>query len=197
MSGVVCIVGDSYVHRLEAYAWSIGCPNMNFESGWSVRYLGVGGARVHSPNPQRRVIRQINTAIQEPNLRWVYLNIGSNDLCNPQTVPETLAQHIFSLAVFITHANPWVKVTIGQIHKRLVTPFQVYNNHVDATNQALRHLCIMGDGSLINPRIDWAFVRGLCRPGPADYSDGIHFSEGGNYKFFKGVRGSAVRLLEL
>lgn len=84
-------------------------------------------------------------------------------------------------------ASPTVKVAIGQIHKRLHPPYCGFNTKVDVVNTILRERCCTSD------RVNYAFVRGLCRPSPRDYCDSLHLSDSGNAKFYRGVRGAVVR----
>ena len=189
MSYAMCLVGDSYISRLQQYCYANNIPSLALDAQYDVYFYGQGGGTVSGPNKNKRVIHSINHMLTLPNVTHVYLNIGSNDLCNPHCVSETLCQHILSLAGFILASSPNITVTIGQIHQRSVQPFATYNARVYAFNCLMRDRCLASN----DRRLDFAFVRGLCQPSPLDYCDGVHFSDRANLKFYRGVRGAIVR----
>ena len=181
----IAIVGDSYVRRLEEYLIDHRLTNLRIDGGRAT-CVGQGGAAVRGRKP---IIRLINRVLRIPNLHIVYINVGSNDLCDRAQSPEGLARDLQRLANFILASSEAVQVIIGQIHPRLNMPDRDYNRRVEHTNACLaynlRH----------SSRIHFAALRGLRQPEPDSYCDGIHFNAKGNRKLFRGIRGAVIERL--
>ena len=180
----IVIVGDSYVRRLGDYLRWNGTPNFNLRDE-RVVFIGVGGASVRG---RKRVIHQINEALGIRDVSLVYIHIGSNDLADRSYSPDDLAQDIRRLAAFVRCSSSQVQVIVGQIHRRLSLPDADYNRRVDHANNCLRfHLREMA-------RISFLKIPGLIHPLPFIYSDGIHFNNEGNRRFYRGIRGALIKV---
>ena len=153
MPVVVAIVGDSFVSRFQDYCVREGLPNLNFGSE-TVSFIGRGGAVVRGRKP---VLPLLTRAIRLNGLRVLYLNIGSNDLCDPNCSPDRLGHDIVCLAKYALASSDQLKVVIGQIHPRSRAPLQDYNRRVWEANSAImRH-------SRDVSRLHFAHLKGLSR----------------------------------
>ncbi|ELU18411.1 hypothetical protein CAPTEDRAFT_213116 [Capitella teleta] len=60
------------------------------------------------------------------------------------------------------------------------------------------HICRLGEylqqEDLTDLCMSYAWMWGLCRPENDSFLDGIHFSDKGNAKFYRGVRGAILRI---
>ena len=122
-------------------------------------------------------------------LKALYLDLGSNDLCDPHASPFQIAEQLISLARFLLCGYKIGTVVIGQITMRLHEPFVGYNAKVATANAALRQL------SAGFPGITFSTLRGLRNPYPSRFlPDGIHFNAHGNDKYVQGIRGTFIRV---
>jgi len=198
MDPTIAVVGDSYVWRLEQYLKHCDLYNMNLPPNQFV-YLGQGGASVWGRKP---VVKLVDQAVGIRTLKLIYLNIGSNDLCDtsrgpfaPRYIPGVgtsghLAWSIYCLAKYALWASSAQTIIIGQIHPRLKEPYPLYNIWVQETNDKLHCLCTHG----LFP-IQYNYIQGLQKVNPDNYVDMVHFTPAGNYKMYKGLRGAAIRAL--
>lgn len=179
----IAFVGDSYIRRLGEYMRAQRCEDLHME-GEVVIPFGLGGASIRG---RTRIQPLLDAAIALPNVRVIYLHIGSNDLIDRRRAPEEVARDIVRLASYALASSETVRVIIGQIHDRLTAPDRDYPARVWRTNSAL--MAFVADVD----RCSYAFIKGLCRPSPAVYCDGIHFNNRGNYKLMRGIRGAVLR----
>ena len=190
MNPTIAVVGDSYVWRLKRYLNQANLQNLDLSPN-QCSYFGRGGASVWGHKPVTELLDQ---AVQIPTLSVLYLNIGSNDLCDSNcsgdTVSSQLAWDIYSLARQVVRSSSVQIIIIGQIHPRLEQPHSSYNSWVKQTNDQLYQLC-----SDIDSPIQYNYVKGLQTVNPNNYVDGIHFTPAGNYKLYRGVRGAVSRAL--
>lgn len=154
-----------------------------------VEVLGLGGARLYGP---KNIIHFGHNFLSSNHLKILYLDIGSNDLCNPSLSASEIAQRIVDGAkYFLDHYNIAI-VIIGQIIERLNTPYPQYNSKVHQTNQQIRHLIAQN----YTYPIEFSTFRGLTHPSPDKFNpDGIHLNEIGYKLYFQGVRGAFIRAL--
>lgn len=182
----IAVVGDSYVRRLGDYTQLLGRKNLNLpDICSSCTFFGRGGASLYGRKPVREILK---IALQI-GPRGLYLNIGSNDLCNKGIDPATLARDIIHLAEEAMQSCEDMFIIIGQISKRAAPPDELYNDRVTRCNTELIKLV----KQVRCRRLTFGVIRGLCQPKQEDFEDGIHYSKTGSIKFYKGIRGAFIR----
>lgn len=179
----VAIVGHSFVRRMGEFVADQHLYNLRIRST-NVEFFGVGGARIRPfiPICERWIARR--------RFDVIFIQLGSNDLCDPASNPEQVATHIISLANYLIFGDTARRVVVGNIHFRVIQPYPGHNAKVHSTNNLLRrkisHLS----------QVDYAHLRGFSHPLPDYYlSDGVHLSTAGNHRYFKGMRGAILRAL--
>jgi len=186
MDPTIAIVGDSYVCRLQHYLIQGDLANMNLYPDRCL-FEGQGGASVHGYKP---VLPLLEKVLPIPSIKIIYLNIGSNDLCDSQYIPDDgrLPWDIYCLAKYALASSSAHTIIIGQIPPRLKEPHPAYNDWVLNTNHQLYNLCSNSDLA-----IRYNYIKGLQKLNPDIYVDKVHFTPAGNYKLFRGVRGAIMR----
>ena len=188
MEPTLAIVGDSYIWRLEAYLKQLNLSDLSL-SPQKVAFFGLGGSSVWGNKP---VVKQLEQAMALRSINIIYLHIGSNDLCSPQSAGKTtqLANNMYSLAKYALWGSNASAVVIGQIIPRQKCPHPLYNQLVEETNQQLYKI-----GLLHEHPISYAYLYGLQNPPKQYYCDLIHLSPRGNKKLYRGIRGAFKRAL--
>jgi lysophospholipase L1-like esterase len=170
------IVGYSYVWRLRDFVAKKPQPDADLAH---VRFEGEGGARLFGP-AHKRIIPILDRALSLGPYQLVYLNVGSNDAGKEPV--ERIVQGLISLAGYIRASFPGTRVAIGQLHFRLHR-FR-YNADVRAINAALE----VRISALPDPAVSFVHVRGLCKPPPSYYCDGVHYNHKGEQCLLRAVR---------
>ena len=183
----VAIIGHSYVRRLKQF-----CPsssrfhNLNLQHD-RVSFLGIGGAKIRG---SKRIIPHLHSLFKSSSFKVVFLQLGSNDLCDKNTSPHSVALDLLALAHFLISAYNVHRVVIGQLHYRSRAPYAHFNSNIAQTNLAL----LRAVREQQCPEIQFAHLKGFARHNPSFYlPDGVHFNAAGNFKFFEGVRGAVIR----
>ena len=174
------------------------------EDDFSIYFDGVSGATIYPPSvhlakPKKNksvgVLFNNSVDFFEPHI--VFLQIGSNDLCDAAISPEAIAQDIVSYAEYILETLHVCYVIIGEVVPRLVTFAPEYNERVFACNRLLKRALVRQAGrhrEEVNPRISLAPHAGLHSCDSAMYaSDGIHLSARGNMRLVRSIRGGVIR----
>ncbi|KAL4225266.1 hypothetical protein ACF0H5_015954 [Mactra antiquata] len=100
---------------------------------FQVNIRGLGGLSLH----QRRLH---SYDVQLKNNDIVLLDIGSNDLCNPDCSPEQFALDLMKYASYLIIGLNVKKVVLLQTLHRSKVPFNGYNEHVVRANTAIQNL---------------------------------------------------------
>ena len=200
-SPTLAVVGHSFVRRLSEFVEGRHLPrseraphineylNLRLE-GENVAYFGQGGAQLNGGRP---IFRLIHEWLGSRQFKVVYLDLGSNDLCDPDISAEKVASHLMTAARFILTGYSVNTVIIGQVTVRLAEPYVGYNAKVTATNASVRHKV----DQEADRRIQCARLRGLMVPEESLFlPDGVHFSPTGNLRYAQGVRGAFIRALQ-
>jgi hypothetical protein len=188
----VAVVGDSYVRRLGEYLDRQGIHNLRLPAQCSAsRFYGLGGAKLFTANRDKCVLSLLDSALDNQDLRVLFLHVGSNDLSSPSADPIRIASGIISLAQYAMHANEHLRVVVSQLFARC--PNAVDGGFAD--RKAAVHTELIRRVREINSRrLSFAPLRGLCRMAPEDFHrDGVHLSTVENRKFYRGVRGAIIR----
>jgi len=144
------------------------------------------------PSPTLVVISHSWLRAINPRPRAAFLDLGSNDLCDPSSSALRVAHALIRLARFLISGLSVDNVIIGQVTPRLREPYRGYNQKVAATNSALARM-------LSKHRIahvHFTFLRGLRNPDATRFLfDGVHLNSSGINKYAQGIRGAFLRLL--
>jgi lysophospholipase L1-like esterase len=142
---VTCI-GHSFVARLQTFT-NQSLPTNKFANCkldttlFQISYIAKSGALIKGRSSLHSEVHRLHSL--SPHM--VFLQLGSNDLCNENCEPITLATDIISFARFLRIGYDITYVIIGTILPRMSAgrfQFDVaaYNRRVNATNQHLHHL---------------------------------------------------------
>ena len=186
----VAIVGDSYVYRLGNYLRAAHVDALDIhECFHTARYFGLRGGSVFGRD---HVQPLIDRALAVPDLRVLYMHVGSNDLCSFSVDPLRLARGIVSLARYALCAREDLVVIVGQILTRSHHSDAFSARRVHVTNSELIRLVHCENSQ----RLSAAMLDGLCQPSPLIFcDDGVHLSHLGQRKFYRGIRGAVLRAL--
>ena len=177
----VLILGNSFIRRLRDFIVK-NAPdyhlNLNLTGSVAVQWHGVGG----------RTIAKVRQFDLGEVLRFVFLQIGTNDLAQRGMSPLTVGSAIEDF-VRLLHDEYGVRlICVGQtLRRHLVGNF---NNNVQLLAQYLK--------TVLEPlpfAIYWTH-RGFWRASSSCLSyDGVHLNREGQHKFFKSIRGAVMQCL--
>ena len=183
------IVGHSYVHWLRVFLETPG-----HGSGFAdlvvdghrcdVEFLGVRGATVDTflaPDMFARILAA------HPDC--VFLCLGGNSVDRPSTSPAMVALDIIRLAKRLLESGVTC-VCVGQVCRRLkwrTCNFSVGASRVQELNTYLTAFSSDTDGVFF-----WRHKRLWTSVHPVFRRDGIHYSDIGNYRFFRSLRGAIM-----
>ena len=195
----LAVIGHSFVRRLGEFvegrhlsrqrrpAHRAKFSNLRIP-GERVTFFGLGGACVAG---RRGIVPALHGWLDGLNLKAIYVDLGSNDLCDAAADPESVANNLISLANFLHFGYEIPCVIIGQITQRIMEPYEGYNRKVAAANAAIRRRV-----SESAQGIFFTTLRGLREPLASRFlPDGVHYNSSGNDKYAQGVRGAFLRCL--
>lgn len=175
----ILVLGHSFVWRLDHYIATTRLPcvrrNFSLPGDPPVVFHGIGG----------RTMAQLRThdlhviATFKPTI--LILEIGTNDLTNPNTNVTTLAFAIFHLVQFIHHVFHVPYIIISQILQRArpprgMCPFNARTAHL---NRILSRLC-----KTVPYAVLWFHTRLRRAPYPIFLPDGAHLNQSGNHLLY-------------
>lgn len=168
------VVGDSYVWRLRDFVAS----KSDAEQLLFIRFFGEGGASLFGS--RKRFIPILDHALASGSFDFIYFNVGSNDVGNVPAVK--IATALLALAHYVRASYPSIVIAVGQLHFRHRQC--MFNGAVRIINDLLhREIAALGD-----PRVTFVRVRGLYKPPPSFYCDGIHFNHKGQQCLLRAIR---------
>ena len=177
------VVGDSYVRRLGEFVSTYGSPNLDLNA--EVRYFGRGGTSLLGA---KSFIPELDAALRLP-LQALFINVGSNDIGHRS--PDDIATALVSAASYELTSDDTLHVIIGQVHYRSVSSYPRFARDCATVNRLVR----IAVAERNDPRLSFAIIRGLKRPPPTYFRDGIHYSSPGQRLFRRGVRAAFRRTL--
>jgi hypothetical protein len=183
----VVLFGHSFVRRLKDYIEknpiheNLGLSALKFE----VCCFGFGGLSLK----QRRRLHCVDSKLRLSDM--VILDIGSNDICNPDYLPDKFAQDLVSYAEFLVIGLQVKRVVIMQLLPRDVLPYSGYNEHVIQVNNLVQALVTSSE----LPLTFWKH-RGLWHSKHCIFSrDGIHLGQEVGYpKYLRSIRDCIIRV---
>ena len=183
----VLVLGHSFVRRLQEFAAqtrSGGTYDLNLELSrvCSVFFHGIGGRTVD------KTIKYDLAKIRSTAPNIVILELGSNDLCDKDSDPESIALSIVALAELLRTDLKLRFVVVCEVIARLKEPFCGYNQKAAQTNGHLR------ESLRETPATKCWQHRGLIQPSHnAVYApDGIHLNSMGNKALYRSYRGAIL-----
>ena len=126
------------------------------------------------------------------------LILGANDLCDISLTPLDVANKLYELAMYLTSFVK-IKVVVCQLLQRehmlnflqhWPYPIELLNDRIQEANGELMRLCL-------NSRVKFWKIRGVSRPIPELFSDGVHMSDFGNERISKSLRSLIVHYLKV
>ena len=181
------VLGHSFVRRLKEFAahnHSDGTYDLNLglSNVCSVIFHGIGERTVD------KMIRNDLDKIRSAAPNIVVLELGSNDLCDKDSDPETIALSIVALVeLLITELNLRF-IAVCEVTARQIEPFVGYNERAALLNSHLRESL-----HAIPAAKCWQH-RGLINPtNNAVYGpDRIHLNYIGNKALYRSYRGAIL-----
>ena len=187
----VLMVGHSFTKRLAKHMKEVGKQNFDVPGvALTVHTYCKGGAKldfVQSPETRAKV------ASLQP--RVLVIDIGTNDLDDPQVRPETLANQLFNYAEFLHFGYSVDHVVLLPVLPRFRGKFQSqlpdFAGKVERFNAVLRALCkecVQAGGGVHF----WSHKR-INTLLPSLVMDGVHLNKAGMVRYYYSVR-LAVKL---
>jgi len=181
----ILIIGHSFIRRLDAFVESrteSASGRVVSRDFWlentDVKWMSLSGGKVSNFDQMCKAL---------PTVDDVYLELGSNDLCELFWEPEIVALRIVGMASVIRNRANARHIIVGEPLPRVFNPPNIpYNQCLGRYLDALRH-------EVANtPHMStWAHVRLVNRHCPEYFAkDGHHLSPYGMYLHFKSIRGA-------
>lgn len=180
------LVGHSFVRRMTEFIernQEDGSYTHTFdlESTCTVKTIGTGGRTVD------KLIKYDLQDIRDTVSNVVILDIGSNDLCDEQSDPDTVALSIIALVEILIKDLKLRCLVLCQVLPRKKQPFTEYNERVWQLNGLLKEAVKGIQGAKFWIR------RGLCNPSQNIFTrDGIHLNTAGHQALYRSYRGSIL-----
>jgi lysophospholipase L1-like esterase len=174
---IVCI-GHSFITRVSRF-----CNGDNLrldKTQFSVIFIGQPGGTTRGPKSIQTVLHKL----QGIRADLVFLQLGSNDLCDENREPAQVAQDIISIANFIHVAYDVGCVVIGDIIPRLRQDLGSFNVRASRANVMIHQACDA------QSQIHFWHHRGFSNPVINPFApDGVHPSnDAGMSKYARSVR---------
>ena len=190
---VVLVLGHSFISRLNHFiSRDPSKDNLALEKTSVLSFMFDVG---HDNQPGN-----IFSASSQLDLVWelspdaVVLDIGSNDLCDRWSTPETTMAAIVDLALRITRIPSVRHVLVCEIIPRLFLPKWKpnYNAHVHETN---RLLATVLEGL---PNVHFWRHRSFSQiPRKLFLQDGFHLNDVGMLRYYRTIRGAVMKAYKL
>ena len=183
----VLLLGHSFVRRLREFAAQnhSGGPydlNLGLSNICSIIFHGIGGRTVN------KMIKNDLDKVRSAAPNIVVLELGSNDLCDKDSDPETIALSIVALAELLLTELSLRFIAVCEVTARQNEPFVGYNERAALLNGHLR------ESLRIIPTAKCWQHRGLINPtNNAVYApDCIHLNGIGNKALYRSYRGAIL-----
>ena len=182
----VLIFGHSFTRRLCEWCVPRGLSNLNLDPNrLKVFWHGIGGASIQPHHP-KSLQRDINL-IADLQISIVYVDIGSNDLCDAAIQPEQFVEQISTFASQLLDLGCNI-VILSEILPRQNNDH--YNSKVSTVNALLEGKC-----SYSQKIVFWRHSRNNYNKRYLTHyvaRDGVHVGETGLPRFYSSVRGAVL-----
>lgn len=175
------LLGHSFVRRMTEFIdrnqkdGTYTCT-FNLGSTCTVKMIGIGGRTVD------KLIKNDLQDIRDTAPNVVIMDIGSNDLCDKQSDPDTVALAIIVLVELLIKDLKLRCLVLCQVLPRKKQPFMEYNERVWKLNGLLKEAVKGIQGAKF-----WIH-RGLCKPSQNIFTrDGVHLNDEGHQALYRGV----------
>ncbi|XP_062600577.1 uncharacterized protein LOC134262209 [Saccostrea cucullata] len=190
----VCIIGHSYIRRLEEFCLSHGIHNLRLDDSFNVNFRGKGGLCLrHLGKSQEHFSarRDLFHLTSKPDV--VFLQVGENDI-SEFTCSGKLARDLVSVATYLRDGVGVKVVIIGQLLRRL--PFAAcrdFNDIIVKTNTQLESMTESVSG------IHYWRHRGFCQVLSFLGPDGVHLCctpahDQPMRKFLRSIRNAVIQM---
>lgn len=184
----ILVLGHSFTRRLQKWCVDNHLANMNLDPNrFQVYWHGISGGTIMHPARPKSLWSEMDVACNL-GADIVFLDIGSNDLCDRHTSAEALFQQLLAFARALISSSCRTVVFSQILHRQGSSD---YNSRVDSTNSLLREACD-GDSNLIF----WSHSRNnYSRRFLSDYvaTDGVHVDNiRGMPRYYSSVRGALI-----
>lgn len=182
------LVGHSFIRRLQSWCAPRSLLNLNLDPNRvQIYWYGEGGATIANET-HSKCIGSTASMVRDLEADIVFVDIGSNDLCNPALHPAKLVDYILSFAnSLIAHGCRCV-ILSEILHRQSAYS---YNLRVDATNALLQQFCLSVPNMVFWKHSRQNFNKRFLTNFVA--ADGIHVDQSvGMPKYYVSVRGAIL-----
>ena len=187
----ITVAGHSFINHLNTFA----CNNYGYWHNFkmeqevaTVKCIGISGATV-----EKMINLHLHRIVDnKPNI--VYLEVGTNDLCDPSMMAKQVADRIKELCVMI-HNLGAKRVVVGEVTFRVgrgipgKTPD--FNYKVLSLNKRLQ---VLLDHNTDSSYFFWRH-KYLWNSQLNLYRDGVHYNKDGNRRLFRSIRGALLKMM--
>ena len=173
------------------------------EDEFAISFDGVGDATIYPPpegsdRKNKCIGTLFNNSVDFFDPHIVYIQIGSNDLSDPQISPTVLATDIISYADYVLNTLHVPFVIIGELVPRVDHRIDSdFNFRISTCNKELKRRLVIQRGrhrEQTSPQLLLAPHEGLrCCQANMYKEDGVHLSDLGNARLLRSVRGALIR----
>jgi len=182
----VLVLGDSFMKWLYKYILDQDYST-NLDLGFvEIKWHGIGGRTISKI--QLHDLKEVTKF--KPGI--VVIHVGSNDLCDAQADPASLADMLLKLAEDLHHKYDVPFVILNQVIYRRDLPHPKYNLMVDQFNSWLKVVTAQEEYSHY---LKYWFHKGLCLNPQKHLFDGTHLDKEGNLKLHRSLRGAVLHAL--
>ena len=184
----VLILGHSFTRRLQKWCVDNHRINLNLDSNtFQVFWHGIGGGNILFPHHPKCLWSEAHL-VSDLDANIVFLDIGSNDLCDSSILPEDLVQQLLDFGHYLISLGCTRVIFSEILHRRYS---DTYNWKVDCTNNML-----FSESKQVPNFIFWAHSRNnYNKRFLTDYvaPDGIHIDTvRGMPRYYSSVRGAII-----
>lgn len=138
VSSNILILGHSFTKRLQRWCVENHRINMNLDHNrFQVYWHGISGGNLKNAHHPKSIWSDAHLVF-DLQVDIVFLDIGSNDLCDPSIHPEDLVQQLLEFTKLLISQGCMIVVVSEILHRQ--TP-GTYNANVDRTNSLLCSAC--------------------------------------------------------
>lgn len=186
----ILVLGHSFVWRMNKFITETTFPcvdrHFHLTDAVPISFHGIGGRTVDS-------LRASDLhAVSAFNPTVIILEIGSNDLCDPNSAAPEIAANILRLIQILHFQYRVPYIIFSQVLRRRRPPHMTpaYNNRVPHLNNAVRHLLRQVPFASI-----WFHTDLLRAKVNVFLQDGVHFNQIGNHLLYHSYQKAILRHL--
>ncbi|MES9882805.1 MAG: SGNH/GDSL hydrolase family protein [Sedimenticola sp.] len=189
----ILVLGSSHICRLKAYVWAnMGDFSFELSPPHKIVMHGISGAKIESDSH----CKSFDRVVREHRPKGLVVQIGGNDL-DQEGVDDDTAEAVVLRVICITsllqRRYDIKKVMVAQFLTRQSTR----HCRADAYNQAVHHANVFLKAQLLeDPALFYWKLKGVKNSVSNIWADGVHFSQVGQLKYYRNIRGAILQCLK-